>query len=53
MVLMRPLTSLWASLVLARLIRLAGTLTVLRQGWTTRRQGAELVLAPVESEAAA
>jgi hyaluronan synthase len=53
MVLMRPLTSLWASLVLARLIRLAGTLTVLRQGWTTRQQGAELVLAPVESEAAA
>ncbi len=53
MVLMRPLTSLWASIVLARLVRLAGTVTVMRQGWTTRQQGAELVLSPSEGEAAA
>jgi len=53
MVLMRPLTSLWASVVLSRLVRALGTVTVMRQGWTTRQQGAELVLAPVEDEAAA
>lgn len=53
MLLMRPLTSIWASLMLARLVRLAGTVTVLRQGWTTRQQGAELVLADAGSEAAA
>lgn len=53
MLLMRPLTSLWASFVLARIVRLCGTVTVMRQGWTTRQQGAELVLAPVENEAAA
>lgn len=53
MLLMRPLTSLWASLVLARIVRLCGTCTVMRQGWTTRQQGAELVLNPMENEAAA
>lgn len=53
MILMRPVTSVWASLVLARLVRAAGTVTVLRQGWTTRQQGAELVLTPVQNEAAA
>jgi hyaluronan synthase len=50
-VLMRPLTSLWASIVLSRLVRALGTVTCLRQGWTTRQQGAELVYAHKESEA--
>ena len=42
----RPLAALWSSVVLARIVRAWGTLTVLRQGWTTRRHGAELVLGP-------
>lgn len=53
MVLMRPVTSLWASVMLARVIRALGTVTLLRQGWTTRQQGAELFFASVENEAAA
>ena len=44
LVLIRPLAALWSSVVLARLVRLWGTLTFLRQGWTTRQHGAELVL---------
>ena len=44
--LIRPAAALWSSLVLARAVRLWGTLTVLRQGWTTRQHGAELVLGP-------
>lgn len=44
--LIRPAAALWSSLVLARAVRLLGTLTVLRQGWTTRQHGAELVLSP-------
>jgi hyaluronan synthase len=42
----RPLASIWASLVLNRFVRLTGTLTCLRQGWTTRQRGAELTLQP-------
>jgi hyaluronan synthase len=44
--LIRPVSGLWSSLVLARLVRFWGTLTFLRQGWTTRQHGAELVLNP-------
>jgi hyaluronan synthase len=44
--LIRPVAALWSSVVLARAIRLCGTLTCLRQGWTTRQHGAELVLDP-------
>ena len=44
--LIRPISALWSSLVLARVVRLCGTLTCLRQGWTTRQHGAELVLDP-------
>jgi hyaluronan synthase len=44
--LIRPVAALWSSLVLARVVRTWGTLTVLRQGWTTRQHGAELVLSP-------
>jgi hyaluronan synthase len=53
LMLMRPLTSLWSAIMLAKIIRFCGTVTCLRQGWTTRQQGAELVLAPMENEAAA
>lgn len=53
LMLMRPLTSLWSALMLAKIIRFLGTVTLLRQGWTTRQQGAELVLSPTENEAAA
>jgi hyaluronan synthase len=40
----RPVASVWASVVLTRIIRAAGMATCLRQGWTTRKQGAELRL---------
>jgi hyaluronan synthase len=53
MIFIRPISSLWASLVLACLVRAFGTLTCLRQGWTTRQQGAELVYAPGGTGAAA
>ncbi|HEX6932446.1 MAG TPA: glycosyltransferase [Streptosporangiaceae bacterium] len=46
LVLIRPLSALWSGVVLARIVRLAGTVTLLRQNWTTRRNGAELVLGP-------
>jgi hyaluronan synthase len=47
LILIRPLAALWSSVMLARVIRLWGTVTLLRQGWTTRQAGAELVLEPV------
>jgi hyaluronan synthase len=50
--LVRPVSALWSSLVLARAVRLWGTLTCLRQGWTTRQHGAELVLDPAAEPAA-
>jgi hypothetical protein len=46
LVLIRPLSALWSGLVLARIVRLLGTVTLLRQGWTTRKKGAEIVLGP-------
>ncbi|PWT76041.1 MAG: hypothetical protein C5B60_04545 [Chloroflexi bacterium] len=42
MIVMRPLAGLWASIVLARGVRIWGTLTVLKQGWTTRQHGPEI-----------
>jgi hyaluronan synthase len=54
MMLIRPMSSLWAALVLATLVRAYGTVTCLRQGWTTRQQGAELSFSEeVEREAVA
>jgi hyaluronan synthase len=50
LMLIRPIAALWSSLVLARVVRLLGTATLLRQGWTTRQNGAELVLDPVPAE---
>lgn len=47
LVLIRPLAAFWSSVVLARLVRIWGTATLLRQGWTTRQHGAELVIDPV------
>ena len=47
LVLIRPLAGLWSSIGLARIVRLWGTVTLLRQGWTTRQNGAELVLEPI------
>lgn len=44
MIIIRPIASLWASVVLTRIVRAMGTVTCLKQGWTTRRQGAELRL---------
>jgi hyaluronan synthase len=42
----RPLASLWASVVLTRLVRGWGMATCMKQGWTTRQHGAELTLEP-------
>lgn len=50
LVILRPLWGLWASIVLSRLVRAWGTATFLKQGWTTRQQGAELVLTPVSPD---
>jgi hyaluronan synthase len=44
LIVMRPFAGVWASVVLARAVRIWGTITVLRQGWTTRQDGPELVL---------
>lgn len=53
LVLIRPLAAAWSAAVLARLVRLWGTATLMRQGWTTRQRGAELVFAPATAVAAA
>jgi hyaluronan synthase len=46
LVLIRPAAGAWSSIVLARIVRMWGTVTLMRQGWTTRQNGAELVLEP-------
>ena len=43
LVIIRPVAAVWSAVVLARIVRAAGTATLLRQGWTTRQHGAELV----------
>jgi hyaluronan synthase len=53
LVILRPISGFWASIVLSRIVRAYGTLTFLRQGWTTRQQGAELVFSQVEDSIAA
>lgn len=52
LVLIRPLSAIWSAVVLARIIRIWGTCTFLRQGWTTRQKGAELTLEPQTAVAA-
>ena len=49
-IIIRPIASLWASVVLSRLLRALGMVTFLKQGWTTRRAGAELSLAELSAE---
>jgi hypothetical protein len=41
MVLIRPVASLWSAVMLNRLVRSWGSLTLLEQRWTTRQKGAE------------
>lgn len=52
LVLIRPVAALWSAAVLAKVIRVLGTLTFLKQGWTTRQKGAELVIGPATADAA-
>jgi hypothetical protein len=53
LVLLRPLSALWAGLVLSRCLRTWGTMTLLKQGWTTRKRGAEIRYRPGPPESAA
>lgn len=46
LVVMRPVAAIWSSIMLARVVRVWGTVTLLKQGWTTRQKGAELVFSP-------
>jgi hyaluronan synthase len=46
LVLIRPIAAIWSGIMLARVLRVWGTMTLLRQGWTTRQKGAELVYSP-------
>ncbi|HEX9066462.1 MAG TPA: glycosyltransferase, partial [Streptosporangiaceae bacterium] len=46
LVLLRPVSAVWSGIMLARILRAWGTATLLKQGWTTRQKGAELVLGP-------
>jgi hyaluronan synthase len=46
LVLIRPIAAVWSGIMLARVLRIWGTLTLLKQGWTTRQKGAELVYSP-------
>jgi hyaluronan synthase len=49
LIVIRPFAGVWASVVLARGVRIWGTMTILKQGWTTRQDGPELVLETVPS----
>jgi hyaluronan synthase len=51
LVLIRPISALWSGVMLARVLRFWGTVTLLRQGWTTRQKGAELVFTPAAAPA--
>jgi hyaluronan synthase len=46
LVLIRPIAAIWSGIMLARVLRIWGTITLLKQGWTTRQKGAELVYSP-------
>lgn len=48
----RPIASLWSAIVLTRIIRIYGTATFLKQGWTTRQHGVEATMRPQEAGAA-
>ena len=53
LVLIRPLSAVWSGIVLSRGLRTWGTMTLLKQGWTTRQKGAELTFSPDEAGAPA
>jgi len=53
LVLLRPVSALWGGIVLSRGLRTLGTMTLLRQGWTTRKRGAEIQYRPGPPESAA
>ncbi len=46
---LRPIASLWSAIVLTRIIRAYGTVTFLKQGWTTRQNGVENTMLPKEA----
>ena len=46
LVIIRPISALWSGIMLARVLRIWGTVTLMKQGWTTRQKGAELVYSP-------
>ncbi len=46
LVLIRPISAVWSGIMLARVLRIWGTITLMKQGWTTRQKGAELVYSP-------
>jgi hyaluronan synthase len=46
LVLIRPIAAIWSGIMLARALRVWGTMTLMKQGWTTRQKGAELVYSP-------
>jgi hyaluronan synthase len=46
LVAIRPISAIWSGIMLARVLRIWGTMTLLKQGWTTRQKGAELVYSP-------
>lgn len=53
LVLIRPVAAIWSGIVLGRVLRTWGTATLLKQGWTTRQKGAELVFSPESGAMAA
>lgn len=53
LVLIRPVAAVWSGILLARVLRTWGTFTLLKQGWTTRQKGAELVFSQDASPPAA
>jgi hyaluronan synthase len=44
LIMVRPVASLWAAVVLNRGVRTWGTCTLLKQGWTTRQKGIEITM---------
>jgi len=46
LVAIRPISAIWSGIMLARVLRIWGTMTLLKQGWTTRQKGAEQMHSP-------
>jgi hyaluronan synthase len=45
----RPVASLWSAIMITRVFRVYGMATFLKQGWTTRQNGAEKTMRPKEA----